>query len=293
MKITKYPDGSGYVTVKGVGNLGRWDTGETFPQRFTFRVNTYEDLHYLEQVVDVYNHHNLHPHITIPNLIDAQADRRFGEDKPHGLRIVCRRLNSMKATFEIFHPHNPEVVEALIDNVKIMDNKYFITKVITGIDRTYKNSDKNPHKDLVLMSADAGGFKPLTKLCDDIKWGGQIHSCSKGRSYDGTKSTLTQRIGKEDFLGKDILIIDDISVRGGTFKGLAKLLKQRNCGKLYLAVSHMTVQDLGQDPVTNYFDKVFTTNSKFNDYYTYYGSPNRHQPENLEVIKLFNDEDRS
>ena len=27
-------------------------------------------------------------------------------------------------------------------------------------------------------------------------------------------------------------------------------------GKLYLAVSHMTVQNLGQDPVTNYLIKL-------------------------------------
>jgi len=120
------------------------------------------------------------------------------------------------------------------------------------------------------------------KLCDSIKWGGQVHSCSKGRSYDGTKSELTQRIGKDDFFGKDIVIIDDISVYGGTFKGLSKLLKERNCGKLYLAVSHMTIQNLGQDPVTNYFDKVFTTNSKFDEYFSI-----QINPKNLKIIKLF------
>ena len=32
----------------------------------------------------------------------------------------------MKANFKIFHPHNPEVVESLIDNVEIIDNTDFI-----------------------------------------------------------------------------------------------------------------------------------------------------------------------
>jgi ribose-phosphate pyrophosphokinase len=147
------------------------------------------------------------------------------------------------------------------------------------------------------MSSDAGGFKPLMKLCDKIEWGGQIHSCSKGRSYDGKKSELTQRIGKEDFYGKDILIIDDISVKGGTFKGLSTLLRQRNCGKIYLAISHMTIQNLGEDPVTGYFNKVFTTNSKFDKYTR--EARNGHggdarinkgdliSPDNLEIIKMF------
>lgn len=47
----------------------------------------------------------------------------------------------------------------------------------------------------------------------------------------------------------------------------------------------MTVQDLGEDPITNYFDKVFTTNSKYN---TYRAENNgTYTPENLEIIKLF------
>ena len=51
----------------------------------------------------------------------------------------------------------------------------------------------------------------------------------------------------------------------------------------------MTVQNLGEDPVTNYFDKVFTTNSKFNSYYFESGEdklPNKNL-KNLEIINLF------
>lgn len=83
------------------------------------------------------------------------------------------------------------------------------------------------------------------------------------------------------------MLLDDICIYGGTFKGLAKLLKERNCGKLYLAVSHMTVQDLGGDPVTNYFDKVFTTNSKYDNYFTKDSEAGGVQPKNLEIIKMF------
>ena len=135
------------------------------------------------------------------------------------------------------------------------------------------------------MSADAGGFKPLMKLCRELNWKGETYSASKAR--DTLTGSLNQFIGRDDFEGKDILIVDDISVYGGTFKGLAKLLRERNCGKLYLAVSHMTVQDLGSDPITRYFDKVFTTNSKFDSYASIADGNVRGQPENLEIIKLF------
>lgn len=119
--------------------------------------------------------------------------------------------------------------------------------------------------------------------------------------HQDNKSVLNQTIDKQDFQGKDILIIDDICVYGGTFKGLFKLLRERNCGKLYLAVSHMTIQNLGEDPVTNYFNRIFTTNSKFDNYYyteksnyvNYTREGNEEvcfdkiTPKNLEIIKLF------
>jgi len=188
-----------------------------------------------------------------------------------------------------------------MDNVEIIDNSHFIKSVLYN---ELAPGPGFPNPDLldniILMSSDAGGFKPLMKLCDKIQWQGETESASKSRQYIKNEqraiskpintitpvsySKLTQRINRQDFEGKDILIIDDICVYGGTFKGLSKLLKDRNCGKLYLAVSHMTVQNLGVDSVTDYFDKVFTTNSKFDNYYT---GKVLSQPNNLEIIKIF------
>lgn len=285
MKINKYPDGTSYVQ-------------ETNPTGYTtFKINTYEDLWHLNQYVDAYNNFNkggIRSTITIPNLIDAQADKRFNVGESSGLKLVCNFLNNMNAYFKIFHPHNAEVVEALIDNVEIIGNKSFIIRVMNNIhDTGIKNFDN-----LILMSSDAGGFKPLIKLCDKIGWKGETYSASKSRNPNDGK--LTQLVDRIDFQGKDILIVDDICVYGGTFKGLSKLLKERNCGKLYLAVSHMTIQNLGQDPVTNYFDKVFCTNSKYDEYFyekdLYLSSDiegnefmvkEKYYPENLEIIKLF------
>lgn len=275
MEINKYPDGTSYVSVGDGENL----------MPVTFRINSYEDLWHLNQYVDAYfARHKERPWIVIPNLIDAQADRRFNKGESSGLKLVCKFLNNMNADFQIFHPHNPEVVEAMMDNVKITDNEYFITKVLTSIDRINRHSIVPLENNLILMSADAGGFKPLIKLCDKLGWKGETYSAAKSRHP--VKHTLTQIIDREDFEGKDILIVDDISVFGGTFKGLSKLLKERNCGKLYLAVSHMTMQDLGKHPVTDFFDKVFTTNSKFENYYAPDGQGGT-QPNNIEIIKIF------
>ena len=200
------------------------------------------------------------------------------DNQPHGLKLVCNFLNGLtNFNYQIFHPHNSEVVEALLDKVEIVDNSEFIRTVLLeiegeGMPEWLLNLGKN--NNLILMSSDAGGFKPLMKLADKIGWKGETFSASKSRKYEEGKSKLIQQIDCQDFKGKDILIIDDICVYGGTFKGLAKMLKKRNCGRLFLAVSHMTVLELGKDSVGNYFDRVFTTNSKFEDDYTSDGNTN-------------------
>jgi ribose-phosphate pyrophosphokinase len=283
MKINKYPDGTSYVQ-------------ETNPTGYTtFKINTYEDLWHLNQYVDAYNNFNkkgIRPTITIPNLIDAQADKRFNVGESSGLKLVCNFLNSMNADFKIFHPHNAEVVEALIDNVEIIDNCEFVSNVLSKLN----DKDITP----TILLPDGGAFKWGAKLADKLGLKLDVIAAVKNRKFVDSKSILTQQLPDYNFEGKDVLIIDDICVYGGTFKGLSKLLKERNCGKLYLAVSHMTVQNLGQDPVTNYFDKVFCTNSKFDEYFyekdLYLSSDiegnefmikEKYYPENLEIIKLF------
>lgn len=303
--ITNYPDKASYLTwdilVDADGN--KVDKGFLNRSQFIFRINTYEDLWHLNQLVDVCNSQGVTPSITIPNLIDAQADRRFSDNTSFGLKLVLQSLIRMDATFKIFHPHNPEVVEMAFEimnkgrNLQIIDNEEFIRNVFSEI-LTYEQYDHDSEaleSNLILMSSDAGGFKPMMKLCDKLEWGGETFSASKSRKWTSEGSYLEQIIDRQDFGGKDILLIDDISVYGGTFKGLSKLLKSRNCGKLYLAVSHMTIQNLGKDPVSNYFDKVFTTNSKFEtcsfieEIKAFGGNytEKRNQPENLEIIKLF------
>ena len=70
------------------------------------------------------------------------------------------------------------------------------------------------------------------------------------------------------------------------YEKMYKMLKERNCGKIYLAVSHITVQNLGDDAITNYFDMVYTTNSKFS---RYWDNTDRSfsVKNNLEIITLF------
>ena len=144
------------------------------------------------------------------------------------------------------------------------------------------------NKNLIILLPDGGAYKWGVKLMDKLGFSGTVLACAKNRVYENGKSTLKQQLPDFNFQGKDILLIDDCLIYGNSAKGISKLLKERNCSKLYLAVSHMTVQHLGKDPVTDYFDIVYTTNSKYNKYWTggIYDSDS-YTPKNLEIIKLF------
>lgn len=275
-KIHKYPDGTSYVEL--------FCTNET-DISFTFRINDYKDLWQLAQVCEVLYYNDIRALIHIPCILDGQADRRFVENQSSGLKLVMNFLNKLCTTeghdigFEIFHPHNPEVVESLLKSGQVKDNSIFIDKVLDKL---------APIDNIDVLSPDAGSFKWISKVLDKVGFDGGLYMAGKNRVWKDGTSILTQVVEKQDFQGRDILILDDICIYGGTFKGLAKLLRERNVGELYLAVSHMTIQNhKGKDTVFDYFDRVFTTNSKYDHYWveTFGGQPK--QPDNLEVIKLF------
>lgn len=287
MKIEKkfYPDGSFYPVITDLEE----------EESLIFRINNYNDLWFLKQIKDVLDYNKITCDLTIPCLLDAQADRRFNYNESSNLKLVCGFINNMKwNTIKVFHPHNQEVIESLIENAYFLDNSSFILEVLERLKpdeithvytlvNNYKklNEDFN-YDNLILMSSDAGGFKPLMKLCEKIQWKGETYSASKSRKYENDKSSLIQYIDRQDFQGKDILIVDDLCVYGGTFVGLAKMLKERNCGKLYLAISHLTV-DKPNPELFKVFDKVFTTDSKNLEYL----DDNENVPSNLEVVCLF------
>lgn len=251
--VNKYPDGSSYVET---------DRSE----QEVIRLNSYEDLWTLNQLVDAKTSLGIRVTITIPRLIDAQADRRFRENQSSGLLLVMNLLSGLNANFKIFHPHNAEVVEALGSNVEIIDNSDFLDPILKLHLRLTREGDRvildnnidRPKRGLLaLMSPDAGAYKQLFKVVEKINFRDNVYSASKARSYDGK---IVQILEKADFGGENIVIVDDICVGGRTFIGLAKKLRAANCGKLILVVSHMVHQVVSKE-LNEAFDYIYTTNS--------------------------------
>lgn len=255
MKITTYPDGGKYVTN---------DLNE---EHLVYRINSYEDLFLLKSIKDANS--NLEE-ITIPCMFQQQHDRQFNPNESFELALVCEFINSLGfKKVKVFHPHS-DVTPALLkpSNCEVISNKDFIAEVILSL---YDNAI-TAEKSCILMSSDANGFKSLMKLCKELNWKGETYGASKSRAYESAdkEARLIQEIDRRDFGGKDILLVDDICVYGGTFIGIAKMLKERNVGRMYLAVSHITV-DNPSGELFQLFDRVFTTDSKGLIYYDKHG----------------------
>lgn len=241
-KRVKYPDGGVYATIEDFTN-----------PIITERINTYEDLFFIKSLKNICDHNGIEDvELVIPCMFQQQHDRRFHENESFELRIVADFINSCNfKKVHIFHPHS-DVTQAVINNLRIISNSKFITQVLEDIGTTP-----------ILLSTDAGSYKWINKLADVIDFKGEVYCANKSRDLITHK--LTQMIDRQDFEGRDILILDDLCVFGGTFVGLAKLLKERNVGKLYLAISHVTIKNPNKE-LENLFERVYCTNSKFDTY---------------------------
>ena len=250
----KYPDGGIYAVITDFTN-----------PIITERINTYEDLFFIKSLKEVCDYNRVkNVELVIPCMFQQQHDRRFEENQSFELKIVSDFINSCNFDkVSVFHPHSDSTQMGL-NNVHIIDNSEFVSKVLDDI-------GSNP----IMLSTDGGSYKWINKLADKLNYESEVYGASKSR--DPQTHKLVQVIDRQDFQGKDILILDDLCVFGGTFLGLAKMLKERNVGKIYLAVSHITVENPNKE-LSNLYDKIYCTNSKFESY----------DLENLQIIKQFN-----
>jgi len=237
----KYPDGGVYAVVTDFSN-----------PVITERINTYEDLFFIKSLKEACDYNDIdNVELNIPCLFQQQHDRRFHTNESFELQIVADFINSCGfKKVRIFHPHS-DVAQGAIKKCHPIDNSKFIAQVLKDLPIEGKP---------VLLSTDGGSFKWINKLADVLEFSGEVYGASKSRDAETHK--LVQMIDCKDFGGRDILVVDDLCVFGGTFRGLAAMLRERNVGKIFLAISRITVTNPNIGLATDY-DQIYTTNSKF------------------------------
>ena len=111
---------------------------------------------------------------------------------------------------------------------------------------------------IVLVAPDAGAAKKIFHLASELNIS-EIITCEKKRNVNnGELSDF--KIHADDIKNKNCLIIDDICDGGRTFVGIAKALKNKNAGKIYLAVSHGIFSN-GFEKLKRVLDDIYSTDS--------------------------------
>lgn len=206
--------------------------------------------------------------LVMPYIPNARQDRVKSSNDVFTLKYFAEFINELAFdTVTVLDPHS-FVSEALIDNIIIENPKKYIEKAIIQIEplrTTYvgfrKDKIDTTPKPFITFYPDEGAMKRYSGMID-MPYAFGI----KKRDWQSGEIKGLDVSGRTDLIrGSDILIIDDISSRGGTFYHSAKKLKELGANKIYLYVSHCeaTILD-GEIFKSGLIDKVFTTNSIFN-----------------------------
>lgn len=213
-----FPCGEKHVWIKDIENLPDINI------EFNFQNN--EDIIELLLLCDaVKNIGRKVRSIVMPYVPFSRQDRINILGECFSLRVFCQIINSIDAESVIITDPHSDVTPALINNcVVIPQNEIF---------EPYLNGHRGR---FYLVCPDAGAMKKINKLAMVVQ-SLPVIECSKIRSVI-TGEITGVKVNCDDLHGNDCVIVDDICDGGKTFIEIAKVLKDKNAGKVILMVTH-------------------------------------------------------
>lgn len=192
-------------------------------------------------------------YLFIPYFPGSRQDRRMVHGEPLTCRVYADILNELNIDYIQTFDNHSDVTTALLDNCEDMNNHGFVRICIEDL-----TPHDKPLKENIVISPDAGSNKKIYSLVQSL-WGNAVVKCDKTRDVTNGKISGFE-VYVDDLNGRNCVIVDDICDGGGTFIGLAQELKRKNCGDLYLIVSH-GIFSKGLSDLYKYFKCIYTTDS--------------------------------
>jgi len=217
------------------------------PVTITLRPQNFRDIGLLLLAVDALKRMDItHLELLLPYFPGARQDRVMVPGEPLSVKVYADLINAQHfSKVYVYDPHS-EVTMALLNNARRISNHHFVGKCISN------------DQDYLLISPDGGALKKIYKVARFLG-GVPVIECSKIRDVKNGKLTGFT-VYADDLQGKPCYIVDDICDGGGTFLGLAEKLKEKNCGPVYLVVSH-GIFSKGFTELEKQFAGIFSTNA--------------------------------
>lgn len=175
-----------------------------------------------------------------------QQDRVCNQGEALSAKVFCTMVNNMGFDkVEILDPHS-DVGPAVLNNCEILTQSDVVGRWFN-----------NQHPYDALVSPDFGATKKTQKLAKQLNY--EVIQGVKDRNLQTGELTGFNYYG--DVEGKNLLIVDDICVGGGTFIGLAEKLKAGGARSIDLYVSHGIFSNGVELLLDNGIDHIYTTNS--------------------------------
>ncbi len=189
----------------------------------------------------------------LPYIPNARQDRVKNPEDVFTLKYFVEIINSLNfKTVTVLDPHS-NVSEALINNIRVEKPTKFIEETIKKITEAENEAPS-------LFYPDEGAGKRYSGMIS-LPYAFGI----KKRDWEtGQIKGLDVAGDIENINGKNILIVDDICSKGGTFFFSAKKLKELGAKNIYLYITHCENTILSGDILTSGLVKrIYTTNSIF------------------------------
>lgn len=186
--------------------------------------------------------------LDMPYIPHARMDRVKDQGDVFTLKYFAEIINSLNfSAVYVVDPHS-SVSNALINNLHLEDASYIVKRCIGLCSPS------------LLFYPDEGAMKRYSDKANRPYAFG-----IKRRDWQTGKILGLDVAGETSLIaGKDILIVDDICSRGGTFYHSAKKLKEMGANKVYLFVTHCENTILQGDLLdSGLIERVYTTNSIF------------------------------
>ena len=162
--------------------------------------------------------------LELPYIPNARMDRVKSDNDVFTLKWFAKFINDLNFTHvDVLDPHS-NVATALIDRVNVESPKYYIQSAISRID----GGDG-----YLLCFPDEGAAKRYSDLLKKPYVFGIKH-----RDWNSGKIESLELTRPEMVNGQNVLIVDDICSRGGTFAAMAKALRKAGAQDICLYVSH-------------------------------------------------------
>lgn len=199
--------------------------------------------------------------LEMPYIPNARQDRVKGKSDVFTLKYFAEFINFLNfSEVVVLDPHS-SVSEALFKNIRIVHPTEYIHTALRLVNYARKENDSN--NELIAFFPDEGAMKRYSNMSDIPYAFGIKERDWKTGKIEGLNVVVPTGVS---ISGNDVLIIDDISSKGGTFYFSAQKLKSLGANNIYLYITHCEKTILyGEIFKSGLIERVFTTNSIFDE----------------------------